>query len=279
MGTLAYSLRDFLRLSAYLLSHPQLRILGLNALEHQNSGYSAPPIFEAVIELRLDPHLSDSQIRKLAKMMAREYPNVRDETEVEFKIDLIGEEPKPSVVSKSPSLRLSSDNEVNSVTVKKDRIFLSRLAPYCGWGEFFDRFSFVLKSISKEYKSRNVKRLGLRYRNRIDIPIDEAVPVLHYEDYLSAHITLPEVLDPLGFYTWRIDKPFEKLGLRAMVASETVPPEIPKTGAFLLDIDVYFSPNISFGKVDFSERLLEMRNLKNRIFESVITDKARANFH
>ena len=215
--------------------------------------YAAPPIFEAVIELRFDPAWSETQIRKLAKAIGREFPNLRDETEVEFKVELVGDEPTPSVVSKSPSLRMSTENEENSVTIRKDRIFLSRLAPYCGWEQFEERFRFLHKILLREFKSRTLKRIGLRYRNRIDIPIDDSRPVIDYEDYLSAYIKLPELLDPLGFYTWRIDKPFEDLGLRAMVASETIAPEIPKTGAFLLDIDVYGSPTTPLGKFELSE--------------------------
>jgi uncharacterized protein (TIGR04255 family) len=57
-----------------------------------------------------------------------------------------------------------------------------------------------------------------------------------------------------------------------------MPPELPFTTAFLLDIDVAATANLPKDWAGLLEKLAEMRTLKNDIFEAAISNKARKGF-
>jgi uncharacterized protein (TIGR04255 family) len=55
-------------------------------------------------------------------------------------------------------------------------------------------------------------------------------------------------------------------------------PAIPETVAILLDIDVYMLEDLPNTVTALEQKLEDLRNLKNKIFEICITDKARESF-
>ena len=58
----------------------------------------------------------------------------------------------------------------------------------------------------------------------------------------------------------------------------SVPPELPATNAFLLDIDVSEETDLPINFEQLVEKLEQMRNLKNDVFEASITSLARKSF-
>lgn len=123
---------------------------------------------------------------------------------------------------------------------------------------------------------RKIVQLGVRYINRIDIPLDR--PIIRYEDYLTINLSLPESWDGINNYGWRIEKTYREQGFHAIVQSAVIAPEIPNHAAFLLDIDLLRQQDIPSRLEDVLLFLAKMRDLKNEIFELSITDTARASF-
>lgn len=123
---------------------------------------------------------------------------------------------------------------------------------------------------------RKIIQLGVRYINRIDVPING--PITRYEDYLTINLSLPEDWDGIGSYAWRFERPYPELASLAIVQSAIIAPEIPNHAAFLLDIDVIRKQDIPAKVEDIFLLLGKMRDLKNNIFELSITDTARTSF-
>ncbi len=235
--------------------------------------YDAPPVIEAVIQFRYAAPGSKALQAKLLKRLKREYAN-------ELALQAVGAnvnfEKQEAAFVAEPQSRLSSLDETDVLIVHATTLTWSRLAPYQGWDALLERVSRDVKIAHEVAGLRKIVQLGVRYINRIDIPLDR--PIIRYEDYLTINLSLPESWDGINNYGWRIEKTYREQGFHAIVQSAVIAPEIPNHAAFLLDIDLLRQQDIPSRLEDVLLFLAKMRDLKNEIFELSITDTARASF-
>jgi uncharacterized protein (TIGR04255 family) len=120
--------------------------------------------------------------------------------------------------------------------------------------EALDLWSRYVQYVQPDY----VIRLALRYINRFNLPIEPG------EDFgrflMSPPILPPELPRAVGEFLTRF-----AFRLKAGVAS--APPEL------LLDIDVFREATIGVSPDSLKESLLVLRELKNRVFFSLLTDE------
>lgn len=235
--------------------------------------YDAPPIIEAVVQFRYSEPLSKSMFNKLRKRMKREYSNELAQFSKGVRVDFETEKASFSVESQS---RLSSPDEADVLVVSESSLSWSRLAPYQGWVPFWERVQRDARFAHEISGFRKLEQMGVRYINRIDIPVEGEIT--WYEHYLTINLTLPPFCEPVNNYGWRFERDYTDLGLRAIVQSATIAPEIPQHAAFLLDIDVVAMHDLPNKLDEMGGLLSKMRKLKNDIFELSITDKARDSF-
>ena len=240
--------------------------------------YSSPPIFECVMELRFRDTPRSKFAEKAARRIEGYYDHSHTDRLVNFEVTVVEGSVRTSSTEPSPFIKLSSSDQTDACTLSTDKIYWTRLAPYKGWNEFIGRIERDLAALSRDVGQRTLSRIGLRYRNRIDVPIEQPTQICRYEDFLEVKINLPDLLDPTSGFEWRISKEFPNLGLAAVVMSGVMQPVIPLMGAFLLDIDVFAQIDGALDRTHISETLVKMRNLKNEIFENSITDVARGSF-
>lgn len=239
----------------------------------QGPPYDAPPIIEAVIQFRFAESLPKARRSKMLARLVRNYPNKRELQSVGANVDFQKQE---AAFVAEPQSRLSSVDETDVLVVDSDALTWSRLAPYQGWEGLADRVKKDSQIVIDTVGLRKLSRLGVRYVNRIDIPAKNEI--VWYEKYLSINLTLPKMCEAVNSYGWRFEREFVDEQLLAVVQSATAVPVIPDHAAFLLDIDIVRSHDIP-QKWDEVFLLIErMRKLKNEIFESSITDLARASF-
>ena len=242
----------------------------------QDQSYPNPPITEAVLEFRFAEPVSKRALTRLSKQIGRSYSTVQPQKEVQFQVNVKTRETEYK--SEVDVFRHTSEDQADIFIARPDMLIWSRLAPYEGWNSFMERVHAQLVTVLELLKARKFSRIGMRYINRIDVPPDKKADILRYEDYLSINIMLPQELDPLDSYYWRIERQFRDLGLGAMMQSATLVPEIPGMGSFLLDIDVFTSAAVPVKIDEIFTRLDEMRTLKNALFERAITRMARDSF-
>lgn len=235
--------------------------------------YDAPPIIEAVVQFRYAEPVSKALQAKLLKRLKRDYVNELALQSVEANVDFAKQQ--AAFVAES-QLRLSSQDETNVVIVHPTTLTWSRLAPYMGWVDLSERVRRDVQIAHEVTGLRKIVQLGVRYINRIDIPIDG--PITRYEDYLTINLSLPNIWDGVSNYAWRFEKMDRDLGLLAIAQSAVAAPEMPNHAAFLLDIDILRQQDIPTKVEDIFLLLEKMRDLKNEIFELSITDTARASF-
>ena len=237
--------------------------------------YSAAPILEAVIEIRLAEPLGNLAKTKIQKRLMRNYVNFAELHEREAKVDLANQTTsysKPRHIG-----TLSSGDETDRLVIRPANYVWARLAPYQGWSPYIERVARDLEDIHAVAGYQKVERIGVRYINRIDVPVSDDV-IVRYEDYLALCLKLPDEMESINNYSWRFERSYLDRGLLAIVSSATVAAEVPGTGAFTLDIDVIMQDQPPSKINDILRQLEVMRELKNEIFEQSITDRARKSF-
>ncbi len=239
--------------------------------------YHAPPVIEAVVELKLKDALRPEILSRLAKSARQSYRNCTESGEYDVEIKLENGKADPRIGSIRPIYILSNADQNRFFRIELSKFHWSQMPPYAGWDEFLAQLSNDLEHFPRSFSFPSLERIGVRYRNRIDVPIENN-KTARYEDYLQINISSPPILEPNDGYQWKIEKRFPNTSYACIVQSLIVTPEIPNTVATMLDIDIYRYDNFPKDSSNLKEILKEMRKLKNEIFESCITDKARNSF-
>ena len=99
----------------------------------------------------------------------------------------------------------------------------SRLAPYTGWEEFSARAMRAWDIWKRAARSTEISRIGVRYVNRIDIPLREDGEPVQIEDFLNINPRSPETLaTPMTSYTMQIARSLGEDDCGLLINSGTV---------------------------------------------------------
>jgi uncharacterized protein (TIGR04255 family) len=234
--------------------------------------YDAPPIVEAVIELRFRDKLGLSGLKKLSRKLATAYPNEAQQIVRGAHVNF--ETKDVAFVDEAQQIRRSTSDEVEIIVLKPDGFSFSRLAPYLGWDSFQAHVVRDIRLLLKGAK-RNVQRIGIRYINRVDIPMCEGKAA--HEDYLNVYVKVPSSIETIGPHNLAFETVLDQHKL--IIQSGMTEAIAPDTCAFYLDIDLIAVEDVPQDLDGVIRHLRKMRTLKNQVFETLITDKARELFN
>jgi uncharacterized protein (TIGR04255 family) len=240
--------------------------------------YSAPPIIDAIIELRFEDALSDALRERASKKFAATYPLVELGTHQEIGVEI---KPDGIAVRTTVQERITKRRSVDTPGVLQfgnHILGVATGAPYGGWPELFDRFCRDWGVAKKIWKYRRIVRIGVRYINRIDLERNES-GLIEYERYLNLRINLPETFPPISNYELGFQSAIEEIKCGVSVRSGIAPPAVPGRVSFTLDVDVKRNLEVPQKDADVFELLAAMRKAKNDLFETFITDEARELFN
>ncbi|QGP79987.1 TIGR04255 family protein [Sphingobium sp. CAP-1] len=235
--------------------------------------YQAPPIIEAVIQMIFAEPLSDAQQRKLARKLKKNYANVSPTAQITSRFDPVSVNLD---IMKEEQERFSSADQADILILMQVGLTWSRLAPYQGWDAFIARVRADLDLIYDVLGVRKLARMGVRYINRLDVPIVDGVA--SYEHYIAINISLPTEIPVVEQYGWRLERHLADKGALVILQSASGVQEVPGTNAFLLDIDVICTVDLPLKLDAIFTKLEDMRQIKNDHFEMAITPKARETF-
>jgi uncharacterized protein (TIGR04255 family) len=237
--------------------------------------YLHPPIAEAAIEIRISNPLSAKDLEKIVTKLKKLYPNSHSINGLDINLG-----PNAAVVNQTQTgFRLVSDDQADIVILYPQSLVVARLAPYPGWSAIQDRVVSAWKIWKIVAKTRTISRVGIRYINRIDIPVDDTGKI-EIEDYLTLYPTAPDLSDaPMSHYLIQFTKPTSLHLWSTTITSTIQPSPLVKTLSLLLDIDVFRTEDIPLNDDNLWLMLAEARNLKNDIFHQCITSKAAELFN
>ncbi len=209
-----------------------------------------------------------------AKKVAGRYPGRAEQIRKRIQLELASE----TIQTEADELiRLASEDETQVAVIGAASLGVSRMAPYAGWAELFARFEADWADLKRVVGYKKVERVGVRYINRIDLPMDDSGRVEH-EDYLNLHINLPKDFPDLTNYLMAMDFNLIDVDCSCHVITGPIPPAIIGSVSFLLDIDVFRTDNLPQKDGSIAELLQTIRAKKNNLFETFVTDKCRELF-
>lgn len=236
--------------------------------------YKRAPITEAVLELRFAQPQPQDVVEKTADSIAKDYFYNEIEQTVNFSL----EAGKSKFETVWEGKKLSSLDRADIVFFRRTAFVCSRLAPYIAWEEFIPRAQRAWTLYRKNAGLIDIARIGLRYVNRIDIPVRDG-EVINIEDYLNYVPRSPEAFRrPMSTFLVQTNRPLDADDCSVMLLSTTVPSPLINTLSLALDLDVYRETDIPKREDDLWALIGRMREHKNNIFESCVTERARALF-
>ena len=245
--------------------------------------YLRPPIIEAVIELRFDGELEQRSINDVAHKLRRHYADVVPQANVNVNLNIVlnensklGQSASAQAESRSNGFRLSSTDQAELLILSPLTFAASCVAPYPGWGALFSRFKRDWQTFRDVMGPRKIIRVGLRYINRIDIPHEGEV--VEEAEYLTIYPTMPSIFDIMDTYFVQVSYKVREIGCSVGINTGLVEAPILDHSSLILDIDLSKTENVPQSPEKLYELMDQMREWKNNIFESCITDKSRGLF-
>jgi uncharacterized protein (TIGR04255 family) len=235
--------------------------------------YSNAPITEAVINIQaqLSPEIKLDILSQMYSSIEAEYPKREDMLVLQGEMIVstsVGAKASQSHIG----YRVISSDEKHICQLRLDGFTFSRLAPYDCWETFRDEAKRLWSIYNSLTNPQSINRLGLRYINRIDIPL----PFGDLQEYLK---TFPEVSadlsQGLSGYFMQLQIPQDNLAGMLVLNQAIVPPPTEEIISILLDLDFFVEQNISNSDTGIWDILEQMHTQNNQAFEACITERTR----
>lgn len=243
----------------------------------KNTSYDHPPITEAIIGINFAAPLELAEVEKLNGKFLKLYPQHQSVQNVNVKLELNEDGHANADRTEVDRGHRRTNADINELVVLWRAAFtVSQLAPYPGWEVFFARFVRDWKIWKRTAGFRSVSRIGVRFINRIDIPIKD--DMVKHEAYLNVYPKLPDVFEQIGPYAVQAQIPLEDIHCVLTLNSASVPAPILGHGSYLIDLDIAKNTDPPQNDKDIFALLNQIRTKKNEIFEACISNDARALF-
>jgi uncharacterized protein (TIGR04255 family) len=242
----------------------------------QASKYTFAPIQEAVIDLIFSETQTFERVEKASSKLKRRYPQMEQLVNIEGGMSGPGH---MSFKSGPIGFHLSTLDMSDIVQIQIDRLTTSRTAPYEGWEKLLDASKENWRTVSREITSQIIRRVGIRYINRIDIPLNGEDSV-QLSDYLSFLPNISPISgEPMTEFTTLVTRLTRDPLWTARIISTLAPPVLINHMSVLFDIDVYREKDIPIKYEELWKQIDGARILKNEIFEKYLTEKSRKLFN
>ncbi len=241
--------------------------------------YLRAPLTEAVIQFDVPANTGVIAQQDVVNRLSKYYPHSANLASFEVLIDGTGGTAK--LAQQSIGFRLSTDDQADIALVFPNGLATARLAPYQGWESLRDRARANWTEWRRATSLRQVSRIGVRYVNRLDVPIEGEGGSISLARFLEFRPQVPSIGGerPFAGYLQQVTLPTGSALWSVTITSALVtPPPLLKHVSLLLDIDLFRTAEIPGNEDEFWTITDCARSLKNRIFESCITDEARKLF-
>ncbi|MFA6175321.1 MAG: TIGR04255 family protein [Phycisphaerae bacterium] len=232
---------------------------------------SKAPIVEAALDVRIVPSVKwdETNLQSELKQRLPDFPKVETLRRARYQLPT-GKQKNPVIEEDLGCIgfKLNSADKLHVAQFTKDAFVFSRLKPYENWEQLSGE-AFRLLAIYRDLlKPTEIKRIGLRFINRIAIT-QEKIELADYYKYPPE--SLKELDWTLTGYLHHdtMQIPGTVYGVNLIKTVQNFPGEI----GLILDIDVFMQNPFEYDDLHIKKCLEEMRWVKNKIFFSSITEK------
>jgi uncharacterized protein (TIGR04255 family) len=238
--------------------------------------FANPPITEALLDIHveLDSAMDISELATLQEGIAQRYPKRHNliTSASNMQIDAEGvREIAPPAIRPRGFLFLSPD-ERKVVQARVDGFTFNRLRPYERWRIFREEAWELWQRYINVAHPLRVVRVGLRYINRIELPL----PFADLKEFvLTTPEIAPELPQGMAHFFMQLVIPHPEQPIMAVI-SQTMEHTKPDDQfvPLIFDIDVSRQLSVSPTSEEVQEALELLRDFKNTIFLKSMTDKA-----
>ncbi len=241
--------------------------------------YKRPPVTESAIELRFEKPFSQPDLTRAASKLRKDYPISEDELAQNVNVD---QQAQTAAFSTTwQGIRLSSADRTDIAIFRASALLVGHFAPHKGWSHIFGNLENAWHALGRA-TGENIAlvRAGVRYINRIDIPADtDQRPI--FSDYIQFYPHTPANLlsfDLISEFYSQIVYSIPQDDLTARLAVASIASPLIAHNSILFDVDVFRDHAVPRKADDLWQLLRVLRNRKNIIFETCITDRSRELF-
>jgi len=230
------------------------------------------PVREALIDIRvkLPADVSLEALQRVGAGEAR-YPKSARHGQVAWHLSL-GTSVETSATATPLGHTFVSSDDQRSFQARLDGFAFSWRAPYESWPPFRDEARRLWDLYRALARPEVVTRIGLRYINRIDLPL----PFADFDEYLR---TLPEISPDMSTgvrnYFMQLQVPQEDLNAIVILNEAVMPQTNPDYVSVLLDIDVFRSAAIPSAETALWDLFAAFAERQNQVFAASITPKTQ----
>src|SRR5262245_28141114 len=239
--------------------------------------YRTPPIADVTCEFRFP---SDSQWDMavpglLSQLLAKEFP-IRDNV-VSFSV-LQTPESDMRLAQSPPMLRLSSADKLRSVTIGPQVLSAHHVPPYGGWESFKPLPLGLLEAYMNVTKVTGIQRIGLRYLNEIQLPLEpettEAELETYFDFYPGGSLGRRLYISFIAGLQFEYSDARDILRVQLSSSNSLVPTFL----SVKLDLDYFLAQSGAVG-IDAAGGWLEEAHTRlEEVFESCIKEPLRSRF-
>jgi uncharacterized protein (TIGR04255 family) len=238
--------------------------------------YQEPPIVEALCEFQFISNNWDWTIPGIIyQQVYQRFPKKRQVRQVEVKVMPETKEVSQAIPEIVERIQFSSDDGHQLFQVGPNMLAVNCVGFYPKWSDF----SVLIHEMYDIYRSianpSSIKRIGLRYINRIEIPETR----FEISSYFNIEPKLPDEI-PNNYVNlfMRIELPFTSSnGILALTFGSTPVKKVDQS-SFILDLDYSTQPNLN---IEFEMCGSWVENAHSDIetaFEACISDRLRELF-
>lgn len=244
--------------------------------------YKNPPIEEALCEFRFAPRQDwDFTIPgKFHTELGDAYTG-RPQQQKVIEVELKGGRDEPVRYGERLGMvQLVTEDGKRIVGIGPDVLSVHMLRPYQyvpeqgGWSEFRPRIERALEAYWKVAQPKGVKRIGMRYINKIVVPQNK----VRIGNYIKCALPVVKGLPDYQNSTMsRVDYSYED-DIRLVLSHWSIN-EAPNQVGFLLDLDIIWENTEPVAQDEAMLKVDDLRIRERDAFETVITDEARRLFN
>lgn len=249
--------------------------------------YSRSPITEAILDFQLEYLVSPTldSLSSCGDEIPDEYPERTPlQTSVsEFVID--PQAGNSARIKDFPAgFAFLSESKQRIFQAKTDGFTFNHVstAPgtYPGWFVFRLEAEKVWGIYKKICRPNRVRRIGLRYINRIDLDTTGPASIVKIQDFFRTYLELSSDLpQTMGGFFMQVVVPIPELRSAVAITKTQVKSPKPEVVSIILDLDLFRTEDIPNDETEFWSLIDSMRFKKNEVFEACITDKLREVIH
>jgi uncharacterized protein (TIGR04255 family) len=227
------------------------------------------PIREALIDIQFEPHVSLEDIGKFSEALKHRFSHPTKIWQQSFGVEFspVGDS-RTSTEQATIGLRLESLDHGHVVQGRINGFTFSKLPPYNDWPDLRESAAEIWRIFVEVTRPMTVNRVAVRYINACPLPRTLA----DLSDYFTAAPQIPtELPQTLTAFLQRVVIVDHETGRTAAVTQALEEPQGKVT--VFLDIDCFYAIKVTPNDTELWSTLDSLREFKNNIFFSHITEQ------